>query len=97
MEDCTTTDFLYPMKADLYYPVINQTQYGQASRTWFYDRTIICNATSIGGAGTEQIKPEAFLQHENKLVARVKADPRKSSNETENAINNILILSLIHI
>jgi hypothetical protein len=50
MEDCTT-DFLYPMKADLYYPVINQTQYGQASRTWFYDRTIICNATSIGGAG----------------------------------------------
>ncbi len=55
MEDCTTTDFLYPMKADLYYPVITQTQYGQASRTWFYDRTIICNATSVGGAGTEQI------------------------------------------
>jgi hypothetical protein len=94
MEDCTTTDFLYPMKADLYYPVINQTQYGQASRTWFYDRTIICNATSVGGAGTEQIKPEAFLQHENKLLARVKADPRVSSTQTDNAITNILITNI---
>ena len=93
MEDCTT-DFLYPMKADLYYPVINQTQYGQASRTWFYDRTIICNATSIGGAGTEQIKPEAFLQHNNKLIARTKTDLRVSSNKTDNAITNILITNI---
>jgi hypothetical protein len=94
MEDCTTTDFLYPMKADLYYPVINQTQYGQASRTWFYDRAIICNATSVGGAGTEQIKPEAFLQHENKLIARTKTDPRVSSTQTDNAITNILITNI---
>ena len=74
--------------------LINQTQYGQASRNWFYDRTVICNDTSLGGAGTEQIKPEAFLQHENKLIARVKADPRRSSTETENAINNILITNI---
>jgi hypothetical protein len=87
-------DILFAMKADLYYPVITQTQYGQASRTWFYDRTIVCNATSVGGAGTEQIKPEAFLQHENKLIARVKADPRVSSTQTDNAISNILITNI---
>ena len=58
------------------------------------DRTITLNATSIGGAGTEQIKPEAFLQHENKLVARTRLDPRTSSNNTDNAINNILVTNI---
>ena len=94
MTGCETTDFMYPMKADIYYPVITQTQYGQASRQWFYDRTIICNATSVGGAGTEQIKPEAFLQYEDRLIARTKTDPRTSSNNVDNAINNILITNI---
>jgi len=94
MECLPETDFLYPMKADIYYPVITQTQYGQATRQWFFDRTITLNATSVGGAGTEQIKPEAFLQYENKLIARTKIDPRTSSNNVDNAISNILITNI---
>ncbi len=94
MDSCLQTDFMYPMKADIYYPIINQTQYGQATKTWVFDRTIICNATSVGGAGTEDIKPETFLQYENKLIARTKADPRISSNNSENAITNILVTNI---
>ena len=94
MDSCEQTDFMYPMKADIYYPIINQTQYGQATKTWVFDRTIICNATSVGGAGTEDIKPETFLQYENKLIARTKADPRTSSNNSENAITNILVTNI---
>ena len=94
MDSCLQTDFMYPMKADIYYPIINQTQYGQATKTWVFDRTIICNATSVGGAGTEDIKPEKFLQYENKLIARTKADPRISSNNSENAITNILVTNI---
>ena len=94
MDSCQQTDFMYPMKADIYYPIINQTQYGQATKTWVFDRTIICNATSVGGAGQEDIKPATFLQFENKLIARTKADPRISSNNGENAITNILISNI---
>jgi hypothetical protein len=94
VDSCLQTDFMYPMKADIYYPIINQTQYGQATKTWVFDRTIICNATSVGGAGTEDIKPETFLQYENKLIARTKADPRISSNNSENAITNILVTNI---
>jgi hypothetical protein len=43
---------------------------------------------------TEQIKPEAFLQHNNKLIARTKTDLRVSSNKTDNAITNILITNI---
>ena len=94
MDFCLETDFMYPMKADIYYPIINQTQYGQATKSWVFDRTIICNATSVGGAGQEDIKPATFLQFENKLIARTKTDPRVSSNNAENAITNILISNI---
>lgn len=91
---CPETDFMYPMMADIYYPVITQTDYGQATKKWVLDRTIILNATPVGGAGQEDIKPEIFLQYENKLVSRVKEDPRMSTSNGSNAITNILIANI---
>jgi len=94
MAVCETTDFMYPMKADIYFPILTQGDYGQPKKDWVYDRTIICNATPVGGVGTEDIKPEAFLQYENKLIARTGNDPRLSSNGSYNAITNILITNI---
>jgi hypothetical protein len=94
MECCPETDFFYPMKADVYHPIIKQTQYGQATKDWVYDRTITCNATPVGGAGTEDIKPETFLQYENKLIARTKQDPRTASTGSDNAVTNILVTNI---
>jgi hypothetical protein len=85
---------MYPMKADIYYPVIGQTDYGQATKKWILDRVIILNATPVGGAGQENIKPEIFLQYENKLISRVKEDPRMSTSNGSNAITNILIANI---
>jgi hypothetical protein len=94
MNVCETTDFLYPMKADIYYPLITQNKYGQAQKEWVFDRTITCNATPVGGAGEEDLKPEIIMQYQNKLVGRVKSDPRISSNGEQNAISNILIVNI---
>jgi hypothetical protein len=94
MTVCETTDFMYPMLADIYYPIITQGDYGQPKKDWIFDKTIACNATSVGGAGEESIKPETFLQYENKLIARTKSDPRISSQKDTNAITNILITNI---
>ena len=94
MTICEDTDFMFPMKADVYYPIITQGDYGQPKKDWVFDKTISCNATPIGGAGSENIKPETFLQYENKLLARTKNDPRISSNNSENAITNILVTNI---
>ena len=91
---CPETDFMYPMMADIYYPVITQTDYGQATKKWVLDRVIVLNATPVGGAGQEDIKPEIFLQYDNKLVGRVKEDPRISTSNGSNAITNILIVNV---
>ena len=34
------------------------------------------------------------MQYENKLIARVKADPRTSSTSADNAISNILVTNI---
>jgi len=94
MNSCEVTDFMYPMKADIYFPILTQGDYGQPKKDWVYDRTIICNATPVGGLKTEDIKPEAFLQYENKLIARTQNDPRLSSNNSNNATTNILVTNV---
>lgn len=94
MISCDTTDFIYPMKADIYYPIITQNSYGQPNKEWVFDRTIVCNATTVGGAGDVELKPDTFLQYDGKLVSRSKSDIRTSSNQSENAITNILITNI---
>jgi hypothetical protein len=88
------TDFVYPMLADVYYPIITQGPFGEINKEWVFDRTISCNATSVGGAGSEQIKPEMFLQYEDKLVVRSRADLRIKSNLSQEAKTNILITNI---
>lgn len=91
---CNSTDFMYPMCADVYYAIISQDQYGKISKQWVFDRTIACNAAPAGGAGTEEIDPKVFLQYENKLIARTKDDLRISSREEQYAATNILIANV---
>jgi hypothetical protein len=82
------------MKADIYYAKIKQNEYGQAQKDWIYDRSIICNATPIGGASKEEIKPEIFLQNNGQLIVRTKSDPRVSSQSSDNAMTNILVTNI---
>ena len=91
---CQETDFMFPMKADIYYPIIKQNEYGQANKEWVYDRTTVLNATGFGGVSDEDIKPEVFLQYQNKLIARSKDDWRISSKQDNNSITNILIVNV---
>jgi len=94
VDTCEVTDFMYPMKADIYYAQIKQNEYGQAQKSWIYDRSIICNATPIGGASKEEIKPEIFLQNNGQLIARTKSDPRVSSQSSDSAMTNILVTNI---
>jgi hypothetical protein len=82
------------MLSDVYYPIITQGPFGEIKKEWVFDRTISCNATPIGGAGSEQIKPDMFLQYEDKLIVRSKADLRITSKLSQEATTNILITNI---
>lgn len=91
---CDTNDFMYPLRADVYYPIISQNAYGQPNKQWVFDRTFTCYAEPATSGGTENINTEPFLQYEDKLIARSKTDIRVSSSDDNNAITNILITNI---
>jgi hypothetical protein len=82
------------MKVDIFYPVIEQGEYGQPKKKWVFDRTVVCNATPFGKYAKDEINPASFLQLENQLIGRVKADPRLASKGGSNAITNILMTNI---
>ena len=91
---CDTTDFMYPMLADVYYPIIKQSEYGKAVKEWIFDKTVACNVESIYRNTKEEMAPAVFLQYEGKLIGRSKSDIRISSKNENNSITNILLTNI---
>lgn len=91
---CEKTDFMYPLLADVYYPIIKQGEYGKAIKEWIFDRTITCNAQSPNQKANEDTSPAVFLISEGKLIARSRSDIRISSKNENNNITNILVTNI---
>jgi len=88
---CETPDYLFPMLADVYYPIVEQGAYGNVKKNWVLDKTIACQLNKAGTANKEEIRPEAKLLLDSALVGRVKSDIRFSTEEQRNSLTNILI------
>lgn len=92
---CDTKDFVYPMQADIFYPIVEQTPgYGSLKKQWVHDRTIICNFTFAGSAFKEEIKPNRKITQDAMLVGRVKEDVRLSQRQEPNSITNVIITNI---
>ena len=91
---CKGTDFLYPLKADVYYPIVEQGAYGNVQKTWVLDRTISCNFAPAGNASAEEVKPNAFINIGFTLLGRTKDDLRISSMNAKDSIVNIIITNI---
>ena len=65
--NCNGTDNYFPMLVDIYFPIINQTQYGQPVKNWVFDRSVACNLEVYGRKGSPEITPEAYMKMKNTL------------------------------
>lgn len=91
---CEPTDYIFPMQADIYYPIVDQGAYGNVKKNWILDRTVACNFNVVGAAGQEEVKPNVNITQENILLGRTKSDIRISHLETQNSITNIVISNI---
>lgn len=91
---CELTDFIYPMKADIYYPIVSQGAYGEVKKQWVLDRTVGCNFTIAGTAYQEDVKPNVNITKENMLIGRVKSDIRISEKNNPNSITNVVVTNI---
>lgn len=88
------TDFMFPLEADIFHPVVEQAGYGQIKKTWILDRTIGCNLSSGGSASKEEVTPNVNITQEVLLVGRVRNDVRMSKRDAQNAIMNVIVTNI---
>jgi hypothetical protein len=91
---CESTDFMFPMQADIFYPVVEQGTYGNVKKTWIQDRTIAANFSAAGSAGKEEVKPNVNITQDTILVGRARSDIRISSLDAKNSVTNVLITNI---
>ena len=94
MTVCETPDFMFPMQASVYHPIIEQGQYGAIKKQWVLDRVFACSFTSGGSAFKEEVKPNVNITQHSILVGRTKSDLRIYSLDSKNALTNILITDI---
>ena len=72
------------MTADIYYAVETQSEYGNMTRTWQFDRTVNCSAISAtsGTLDAELKVKDKLLDYNSSLFFRTNEDIRKSSSGT---------------
>ena len=93
MESCEDTDFMYPMKADVYYPIVEQGAYGNVTKTWIFNKTVVCNF-SKDGTVEEEVKPNINITLKKVLTGRTKKDIRISQENNADAITNVVITNI---
>lgn len=91
---CEATDFMYPMLADIYYPIVDQGAYGNLKKQWILDRSIACNFSPTGQAASEEVRPNVNISKENILLGRTKTDLRIASNNSRNSITNVVVTNM---
>jgi hypothetical protein len=91
---CETTDFIYPLLADIYYPVVEQSAYGNVNKQWILDKSVACNFSGVGTAGKEEVKPNVNITKDIVLIGRTRSDIRVSKLNEGNAITNVVISNI---
>jgi len=94
MTYCETPDFMYPMLADIYYPIVEQGAFGNIEKQWILDKTIACSLTPAGSAFKEDVKPNVAIVQDFVLVGRTKTDIRISSQKSNNSVTNVIISNI---
>lgn len=91
---CEKTDFIYPMLADVYYPGIEQGEFGAITKTWMLDRTVAGNFSVVGSKGKEEVNPNVNITLDKVLKGRVRSDIRYTSMEDGKALTNVIITNI---
>ena len=94
MTICETTDFVFPMQADIFHPIVEQGAYGNIKKQWILDRTVACNLTPAGSAFGEDVKPNVNITQELLLMGRTRTDVRISMQDAQNSITNVIITNI---
>lgn len=90
----SATSALYPMTAEIYYPLVDQNAYGQVTKRWVLDRTVVCFFGPASAGAKEDLVANANITFDNVLLGRVPEDLTQSTRNSVNSFTNIVITNI---
>jgi len=94
MPTCESTDFMYPLLADIYYPIVEQGGYGNLKKQWVLDRTVAVALNPSGTKGKQDIQPSVNVTIDNSLVGRTKTNILNAENGQGMSATNVVITNI---
>jgi len=94
MASCESTDFLYPLLADIYYPVVEQGAYGNLKKTWVLDRSIAAAFNPAGRKFQQDVQADVNITIDNAIMGRTRSDITQSDRGEYNSMTNIIIANI---
>ena len=91
---CETTDFTYPLLADIYYPIVETGAYGNLKKQWVLDKTVACFFNVGGSKFKEDIGTEANIIIDTALIGRIRNNPAISSTDSLYSTTNIIVTNI---
>lgn len=91
---CESPDFIFPLLADVYYPIVEQGAYGNVKKQWVLDRTIACSFTTAGLKNKKDVNTEANINIDNSISGRIRNDLTKSQQDSLYSLTNIVITNI---
>jgi hypothetical protein len=91
---CETTDFTYPLLADIYYPIVETGAYGNTKKQWILDKTVASFFNTAGSKFKEDINTEPNLNIRTAIIVIIRNDPTMSSEGTLYSVTNIIFTNI---
>lgn len=92
--NCDTPDFIFPMTAEIFYPMVEQNAYGAVSKTWVLDKKIVGNFSPAGSSTREELVPNVNITQNTLLICRIKGDIRVSKNSSPTSLTNVIVTNI---
>jgi len=91
---CESTDFMFPLLADIYYPIVEQGGYGNLKKSWVLDRTVAVALNPAGMKAKQEIDPSVNVVIDNSLFGRTKTNILQSTSGVGVSATNVIITNI---
>ena len=91
---CESTNFMFPLLADVYYPIVEQGGYGNMKKQWVLAKTIACALNPAGMKAKQEITPSVNVVIDNSLFGRTKTNILQSDSGAGVSATNVIITNI---
>jgi hypothetical protein len=85
---------MFPLQADIYYPIVEQGGYGNLSKRWVLGKTIACALNPAGTKFKQEVQPSVNVVIDNSLFGRTKTNILQLDSGEGISSTNILITNI---